>query len=436
MSTLAEDATKDVAVFINDFNIEFANALEKLSQRLGRHIKGITLIDQKIYNQKRHKPDIAHIFQEIVCDFSDDAALRKTIRQFEDNLLVIDASSERNQPYLAKVLPHTPYLFAPTESSLLWSTHKGQMRALLGSYNPEIVPLVQTVQDDSEKTIQKVLTKLSFPMIIKPTGLASSLLVNKVHNEAELRKNLTHSFEVIHDVYARDAGRGNPEMIVEEFMEGDMYSIDMYVSQTGQTWSLPPIRSKTAHALGLEGFYEYQLETYIELDEAEVIAAQATAAQAAHALGLRSCTAHVELYRTPEGWKIIELGPRAGGYRQYMYEAAYGVDHAYNELLVKIGLEPEIPAKPIAYSLITNTYADEEGVIETIDGVEAAREIPSVDELVVQVKPGQKAVASGKGGKIVVMGYLCGKDQQQVAKDADNVRRTIRIKVTPEKQNV
>jgi biotin carboxylase len=433
MNTLVEDGSRNVAVFINDFNIEFAVALEKLSQKLGRPLRGITIIDQKVYNEGRNRPDPQQTFEQIVCDFSNDAELRRVVKTFEDNLLLIDASSERNQPYLKQILPHVPYVLAPTERSLEWSTHKGQMRALLTSYDPTIVPRVQTVTDAKEETVQQLLDNLTLPMIVKPTGLASSILVNKVSTEKELQETLKHSFDVIHDIYKRDAGRGVPEMIVEEFIEGDMYSIDMYVSSEGKTWGLPPIRSKTAHSLGFDGFYTYQNESYLEIDDATIVAGQAAATKAVHALGLRSCAAHIELFHTKDGWKIVELGPRAGGYRQYMYEAAYGVDHAYNELLVKVGLEPEIPTKAIAHSLITNTYADEEGVIEAIDGVDHARALGSVDELIVHATPGDPALPSGKGGKLIVDGFLSNQSQEQLLADADQLRKHITIRTRTHK---
>jgi biotin carboxylase len=226
-----------------------------------------------------------------------------------------------------------------------------------------------------------------------------------------------------------------PEMIIEEFIEGDMYSIDMYVNQEGKTWGLPPIRSKTAHSLGFDGFYTYQNESYLEIDDETIAAGQEAATQAVHGLGLRSCAAHIELFHTKDGWKIVELGPRAGGYRQFMYEAAYGVDHAYNELLVKVGLEPEIPTKAIAHSLITNTYADEEGVIEEIEGVDNARNVGSVNELIVHAKPGDPALPSGKGGKLIVDGFLSNASQEQLLADADAVRKHINIRTRVHKHS-
>ncbi len=427
MNTLVDDATKNVAVFINDFYPELPPALEKLSKKLGRPIKGVMLVDKTARERDQYHPDKEGVFETIVCDFSDAGSLRNTIRQLEDNLLLIDTTSEWGQPYFKQVLPHVAYVPTPTESSLEWATHKGQMRTIVGAFNADLVPKVQVIHDDSEDTIASLLGSLKLPYIVKPTGLAASILVNKVTSEAELRETLQHSFATIHDVYARDAGRWEPEMIVEEFIEGDMYSIDAYVSSSGKVWGLPPIRSKTAHSLGMEGFYTYQNESYLEIDEATIAAGQAAAKDAIHALGLRSCAAHVELFHTATGWKIIELGPRPGGYRQFMYAAAYGIDHAYNELLVKVGLEPEIPTEAIGYSLITNTYAEEEGVIEAIEGEEEARAIGSVSGLWVHAKPGDFALPSGKGGKLIVDSEMSNTSQEQLLADAAKLRECITI---------
>ncbi|HSX05905.1 MAG TPA: ATP-grasp domain-containing protein [Candidatus Saccharimonadales bacterium] len=436
MKNLVEDGSKNVAVFINDFFPELPPALEKLSKKLGRPIQGVMLVDKTAHSRGKYHRDKNQLFETIVCDFSDPAELRRTIKGLEEKLLLIDATSERSQPYFKLVVPHVPYLPTPTESSLEWATHKGQMRALVGAYRPALVPQVQVVRDDSEDTIATLLNGLRLPYIVKPTGLAASILVNKVSTETELRETLQHSFEVIHDIYARNAGRWEPEMIVEEFIEGDMYSIDAYVNDIGKVWGLPPIRSKTAHSLGMEGFYTYQNESYLEIDDTTVAAGQAAARDAIHALGLRSCVAHVELFHTASGWKIIELGPRPGGYRQFMYAAAYGIDHAYNELLLKIGLEPEIPTKAISYSLITNTYAEEEGTVEAIEGVETARALGSVSNLWVHAKPGDLASPSGKGGDLIVDSEMSNTSQEQLLADADKLRELIKIRTKQPAKNL
>jgi len=433
MNTYTPDDTKDVAVFINDFYPEIPPALKKLSEKLGRPLQGVMLIDESAQARGDVRPLQDDSFQEIVCDFSDDTALHSIVRQFEDRLLFVDATSERSQPYFKLILPHLPYVPGPTERSLEWATHKGQMRHMLAAYNDNLVPRVQIIRDNSDATITSVLGNLSLPYIVKPTGLSASILVNKVTNEDELREAVSHSLSVIHDIYARDAGRGTPELIIEEFMEGDMYSVDLYLNNEGHAWPLQPMRSRTAHSMGLEGFYEYQLESDLTLDGEAIKAGQETAIQAAHALGLRSCTAHVELYLTATGWKIIELGPRPGGHRQFMYEQAYGIDHAYNEFLVKAGLEPEqLNDTPIAHVAIANTYAQEEGIFEAVEGLDAVRALSSTVQVTVHAKAGTQALPSGKGGKIIVDAQLSNTDKQQLDKDLARLRELIVIRTRTE----
>jgi biotin carboxylase len=428
MDTFSNDPQRNVAIFLNDFDQEFADGLEKLSKKLGRKLRGVILMDTEVKQAGRNTPDTNNVFEQIVCDFSDDADLHRTLKKLENNLLLITCSSERNQPYLQRVLPHVPYLPGPTETSLVWSTHKGKMREMLASYDPSLVPKVHVIHEYTEENIQEIVSKLQFPMIIKPTGLAVSILVSRVTSEAELHETLKSGFEDIHEIYERDRGRGAPAFIVEEFIEGDMYSIDVYVNGTGKVWPLPLLRSRTAYAMGREGFYMFQTDSYIELSDAEIKEGYAAAEKAVHALGLRASVAHIELFQTATGWKVIELGARAGGKRQDVYMAAYGIDHAYNELMLKCGLEPEMPGEPVAYCSTVNIYPDEEGVITAIEGYDEAMKNPSIYRFKQDAHPGDLALLSNRGGKFVADGLMCNKDREQLQKDVAFVRSTIKVK--------
>lgn len=434
MKSFVSNTTRDTAVFINDFDQEFADALQKLSRRLKRPLKGIILVDSAVKQAGANTPDKAKVFKQIVCDFSDTADIRRVTKSLEDKLLLVTCSSERNQPYLSRLLPFVPYIYGPTESSLDWSTHKAKMRELLTSYDKTFAPKVQVVDSAHDREIQKVIEALKFPVIVKPTGLAASILVSKAETPSDLKPILRRSFSVIKDVYKRDKGRGKPEMIVEEFIDGDRYSVDAYVDGEGKVWQLPLVRSKTAYEIGREGFHTYQNETMLDISAKEVATSRSITEGAIHALGLRSCVAHVELFRTKDGWRIIELGPRAGGQRQDIYSIAYGVDHAYNELLMKIGLEPEIKNKPIAYAMTVNIWIEpeDEGVILAIDGIDEVKENASYYSLSVRSQVGEEALTSTDGGKMIAVVVLHNKDIKQLRRDADLVRST--IKITTEKK--
>jgi D-alanine-D-alanine ligase-like ATP-grasp enzyme len=427
MNNLWSVSNRDVAVFINDFDQEYADGLVKLAHELKRPLTGIILVDKDILRKKQNSPDTAHLFEQVVCDFNDDRSLATALRPYAERLLLATCSGERNQSYLKRALPHMPYILGPTESSLDWAVHKAKMRELMGAYDPSLVPRVQHITAATETQIRQVLDKLSFPVVVKPTGLAASVLVSKAHNETELRKVIKESFAVIEEIYQRDSGRGEPSMIVEEFIEGDMYSVDAYINQTGKVWVLPLIRSLTGYAAGKTGFHIHQEDSKHDLTPAEIKAGHHAAAQAMHALGLRSCVAHIELFKTADGWKAIELGARAGGQRQYMYEAAYDTDHAYNELRLKVGLDPIINHKPVSHFTIVRTYTDKDGILERVEGYEAAKANPSMYHIRLRATPGTAVSTSDKGGKVIVDAVLRNTDLDQLYKDADLVRDHLKV---------
>lgn len=427
MSSLVTDSAKNIAVFINDFDQEFADGLARLADELRRPLIGITLIDQEVKDQERNVVDTQGTFEEVICDFSDPISIQAALAPYRERLLLATCSSERNQPYLAKLIPHIPYLLEPTESSLEWATHKSKMRELLASYDPALTPKTHTVYSSAGKEIDEVVRRLTFPVIVKPTGLSSSILVSKAHDKAELTQLLEQSFTMIHDIYERDEGRGKPTMIVEEFIEGDMYSTDAYVTYSGEVWVLPLLRSITGYAAGQDGFHIHQVDSYHDLNASNVKDGNFAVAQAIHALGLRACVVHVELFHTSSGWKIIELGPRAGGQRQEMYHTAYGIDHAYNELRVKIGLSPEFSSQPLSYSSAIYFYADVAGILENIDGFESSSNRPSTYKLTQYARPGDSVAPSSIGGKFVVRGVLTNKGLSNLHEDVNDVRSAIKI---------
>src|SRR5438309_1635157 len=92
---------------------------------------------------------------------------------------------------------------------------------------------------DKTVTDPDIVKKISFPLIIKPAGLASSLLVRLCYHREELEPALAKTIRKIKSVYKKKNGRGEPRILVEEFMEGSMYSIDSYVNQRGVVYHTP-----------------------------------------------------------------------------------------------------------------------------------------------------------------------------------------------------
>ncbi len=428
MSILADDSKKNVALFINDFDQEYADGLDKLSKTLARPLKGVILVDKKRHSKGLNVPDPRGIFEMIVCDYSQPESLHKALSKIEANLLLATFSSDYNAPYMQRLIPHMPYVLSPTESSLDWCTDKSLMRRMLESFDAGLVPKAVTIFSASDDEMESVKS-LNFPVILKPIGLSSSMLVTKANSQAELKQQLNAGLKKLKETYNKYSGRGIPGFIVEEFIEAEMYSVDAYVNNYGQTWQLPFIHSKTAYHVGKEGFHIHQAETHHELSPEDLVEGQKVATKAIHALGLRNSVAHIELFHTANGWKVIELGPRAGGLRQDIYEQGYGIDHAYNELLIKIGLEPVISSEKTKHVNALYIFADIEGVIDGISGFDEAKAHPSVTRIDMKSKPGSFAKHSRNGGMAPVRAVVAHQNLEQLNKDSEQVRESIVIKI-------
>lgn len=429
MATLADDDSKTIVLLVNDYNVEFGVAFEKLETILSRKLQGIVLLDTKIKNKNLHKPISNDRFTEIVCDYNKPESIATALQPIRDKLLVVNASSERNQPYYVKLIPHIPYLNTPSETSIVWSTHKDQMRKMLNSYSKEISPSSIRITGNNLSEEIKQFEHSKYPLISKPVGLAASILVKKADSYSQLVINVTESFKEIERIYEKFRGRGEPSLLIEEYMSGDMYSVDAYVDNIGKTWILPPVKVTTAASIGLEGYYSYEIDSNHGLNENDIEKLNQVASCSMHAVGLRNSAAHIELFNTPDGWKIIELGPRAGGYRQDMYFLSYNIDHALNELLIKINKDPIINKKQIQSSGVLNIYSEKEGIISSIDGFEATKKLSGIHRISLYAKEGDRATFCGNGGNYIVDGVVYGNNKEETKKLIDTIRDTIKITV-------
>lgn len=423
---------KNVILLVNDIRPEYVEAFNMLEKKTNTKLRGIVLLDSKVKNLGLNMAPLKHEFEVRVCDFDNLISMQYATKDIVENVLLVACQSERNQPYLAKLVPFLTYNVLPSESAISWSISKSKMRDLLSSFDGSLVPKYVVIES-SDMDIDKATTNMKFPMIVKPNGLAESMLVSRCNDKKQLHKIVDLAFKKINEVYKRDNGRGKPMLLIEEFIEGDMFSIDAYIDNEGVIYHLPIIHVTTAHAAGYEGFYSYRndvLDKNMRLSVDEE-GAKLAVTKALKALKLRNSVAHVELFSTVEGWKVIELGPRIGGYRQDMYYFGYGIHHAFNEFLLKSGFEPIIYQDLKEYCNIVNVYAEQEGVISSIEGLEVARDLESVVYLDQYGKIGDNAYFSTNGGKLILDGVLKNKSFDLLNKDNQALRNSIKIITKP-----
>lgn len=273
--------------------------------------------------------------------------------------------------YLRRLIPFLPPdVRVASERSLEITTNKRLMRQSFNEVYPEISPSFMTISDSSDDTLDSIERLVGFPAIIKPASLASSILIQKIEYKQQLKATIQETLSCIAKVY-KDEGRSEmPELIVEEFLQGDFYSVDSYVMSKGDVSHLPPVGYLPAESMGIDDFFLYKRWTPADLSPEDIQRAQVAVEKAIQAAGLTWSSVHAELIKTRIGWKIIEIGPRIGRFRNTMYNASYGIDHEYNDLLIHLGRQPVLEGEPQQASIAYSIYPQNEGILKSIEGME------------------------------------------------------------------
>lgn len=420
---------KNIVLFVNSFPPTAAESLRRHEKKTKQRLRIAVLYNTKKTSaqeknnlQRNPQVDIA-----LFCDINNPVKLAQTLLPYQDQLLAVTCRAEKHLPYFAKVIPQVPYLRTPTTESLVWATDKIAMRRRLQLFDKKIAPRFTIVNDATTATLQTIKEKVGFPLVLKPSGLAASLLVTICFHEDELTRALKTVVRKIAKVYRENKYKGDPSILVEEFMDGDMYSIDAYVTSRGTVYSCPPVHIKTGYTVGFDDFFGYRQITPTLLNKDSIKAAEAVTRAAVHALGLRSTTVHVELMKTEKGFKVIEAGARVGGFRHRLYELAYGIDHTVNDILIRIPKQPVIFKTAKGTAAAMKFYAKKEGVLKRLTGIKKIKDLPSIVELNVNKKIGDRCRYAKNGGKSVCDVILFNQKRSDMLADIRRIEQTLKI---------
>jgi len=154
------------------------------------------------------------------------------------------------------------------------------------------------------------------------------------------------------------------------------------------------------------------------------------AAQAGiHALGLRNTTAHVELMKVDDEWKLIEIGPRVGGYRDKLHRLSCDIDHSLNDLLIRFPKKPTIPKKCKGFAAAMKWYPKHEGRLVRLKGIKKVQELASFVDITLEKKVGDTCRFAKHGGKAVFLLTLFHHERSKLLADIKRVEKLIDIQV-------
>lgn len=416
---------RDTVLFVN--NLRIADY-----EGEGSKYKYAVIVDTKRrkLNQEQKQALYEKFDYVLFANFDSHMSIQRALRPFEDRLIAVSCRSESNLHDFQKIIPNVPYLRTTDTETVSWAIDKTLMRRRFAAYDKSITPKYTLVKDATKETIEKVQKKVGFPVVVKPAGLASSMLVSICFHEDELKQALMSIFRKVKQKYKSMKMTKEPKVLVEQFMDGDMYSIDSYVNSRGKAYHCPPVYIETGRSIGFDDFFNYFQITPTELSPASIKEMKKVAEKGIRALGLTNTTTHTELIRTERGWKLIEIGARMGGLRHAFYEQSFGINHALNDIRIRIPEKPIIPRKRKGYSAIVKMYAKKEGRLEKILGLKKIQKFESVLLIDVHKNPGDLCRYAKNGGASVVNIMLFNKSRAKLLADKRRIEQTVKIQLS------
>lgn len=216
--------------------------------------------------------------------------------------------------------------------------------------------------------------RIGYPLIVKPTDLASSAFVRLIHDEAELRQ----SFDALEEFPRnfRDQARV-PLLLLEEYMIGEEVSVEA-CTYRGRT-TVIGITDKSV--TGFPYFIEDGHMFPARIDPAQATAIEALVCGALEAVGHDHGISHTEVKLTADGPRIVEINPRPGGnYIAELIQRVTGIDLLDAQIELALGREPDLARKPtgVASAAIKFLVPPRGGYVATVDGVASLEGDPAV----------------------------------------------------------
>ncbi len=273
--------------------------------------------------------------------------------------------------------------------------HKGRLReALARSGAPSPAHRIFTLGTDPAAAARSV----AYPCVLKPTFLAGSRGVIRADQPA----GFVVAWRRIAAILAapelvRRGGEAAREILVEDFVDGVEVALEGLLG-SGRLETLALFDKPDP----LEGpFFE---ETIYVTPSRLPVAAQAAVRSAteagARALSLSDGPVHAELRWNERGAWIIELAARSiGGLCSRTLR--FGTGASLEELILRQALGLERPAgRPDGRSAgVMMIPVPGEGVLEEVEGVDDARAVEGIDEIVITAHPGERLVAWPEGSR-------------------------------------
>lgn len=369
------------------------------------------------------------IKRRVLCDFSSKETILEAVNGIKTPLNAVMATYESFILPAAQIAEHLGVPGLPVASAES-CTDKELMRELFETSPEPISPDFLVVNNVND--LQDFAAKYGFPLILKPANLVKSLLVTKNHDLSELLDNYETTMSQIDAIYKRYAPHRKPKLLVEEFLEGSIHSVDAFVGADGEPKVLEQVVDyQTGYDIGYDDNFHYSRIIPTKLSKEVVQDIRHVAALGCKSLGIKNSAAHIEVILTKEGPRIVEIGARSGGYRERMHGLANGIDITGCALDIAFGRKPDITSKHNDSCAVLELFPKDPGIFKELAHEKELSTLSSLVYYDVKAPAGSFVGRSSDGYKMTAVIMLHNKDSQAFNNDLAWINKTVRVVAEP-----
>lgn len=396
-------------------------SFRNLEKYLDSHGYEYVILKDRLFAASKPQP------HQVLCDFSSKARVVEAVTKLPGNfsgVMTVYENYIMPAAWIAEALNLPGLPLAAAEAC----TDKQIMRAAFAQAPEPISPDFAEVNSLDE--LQDFAASHQFPLILKPANLAKSLHVTKSHDLEELLANYQLTQQSIAETYRKYAPHRQPKILVEEFLEGTIHSVDAFIGADGSPQILENIVDyQTGYDIGHDDNFHYSRILPSKLSASQQTALRQVAKFGCQALGMKSTAAHIEIIMTPKGPRIVEIGARNGGYRERMHRLANGIDITGAALAVAEGRKPTIAATQNQPCAVLELFPKKSGLFKRIVNEERLRQLDSLVYLSVKPALGDLVGKAAEGHKMCAVIILHNANPEQFAQDLAFVNEAVHVEI-------
>ena len=310
-------------------------------------------------------PAIEHADHVLSCDTNDVPALIEFLRA-QHAILKFDGVVTICDYYIDTVAQVAQALDLPQafSANVVMERRKDRVReamARAGLPNPKFAVTADWEQARAEAQ------RIGYPLILKPTDLASSAFVRLVHDEVEL----CHAFDALEQFPRnfREQPRV-PLVLLEEYLQGEEISVEACTFDGETTVIGITDKSLTGFPYFIEDGHMFPAR----LDAAQAEAAIALVRGALAAVGHDHGISHTEVRLTADGPRVIEINPRPGGnYIVELIQRVTGIDLLDAQIELALGRRPSLAPRDtgVRSAAIKFLVPPRGGRVDSVEGADS-----------------------------------------------------------------